>query len=74
MNLKFVSYFRREAYILYPVDKTPFRDDCIEQMEHAYDKFVLRNPYTEEPQSTPPFEEVVAKVSTFMVKFMRDDT
>lgn len=64
---------QREAYPL-PVEKAPFRDDCIVQMEHAYNKFILRDPYSETEQDKPDFKEVVRATSGFMSKFMRDDT
>lgn len=63
----------RNAFPL-PLERAPFRDDCIKEMEHAYDRFILKDPISEEPLSKPPYSEVVTKVGAFMTKFMRDDT
>lgn len=63
----------REIYPL-PVDKAPFREDCYEQMKHAYEKFVLKDPFAEGELQKPDFTEVVTVVSKFMTQFMEDDT
>lgn len=57
-----------------PLDKAPFRDDCILEMQHAYEKFRLIDPITEQEINKPDFFEIVKVVGNFLVKFMRDDT
>lgn len=64
---------QREVFPL-PVEKAPFRDDCIKEMEHAYERFKLKDPVTEEELEKPPYAEIVSRVGGFLVKFMRDDT
>lgn len=65
--------YLREIYPL-PVDKAPFSEDCYEQMKHAYEKFILKDPFAEGELQKPDFIEVVSVVSKFMTQFMEDDT
>lgn len=71
---KVIELLRAKGAFPLPVDKAPFQDNCIKEMEHAYDKFILRDPVSEEALLKPAYSEVVSKVGAFMVKFMRDDT
>lgn len=61
----------RERDILpLPLDKAPFNEEHIMEMKHAYDKLMIRDPFTELPISKPTYYEVVQVVGDFTKQFM----
>ena len=47
------------------MDKAPFSEDCYEQMKHAYEKFILKDPFAEGELQKPDFIEVVIIPQSF---------
>lgn len=60
---KVIDCLNRRGNWPLPADKYPFTEERLEQLEHAYDKYVLQNVDGSVVECKTPFKEVVQKIA-----------